>query len=382
MLSYKRPFSRPLILLLIPLSLLLLAACTGAQGQNESWPGLTADGDIVYVAYGPEVLAFDTVAEAEVWSYPEEGNRALFFYAPPSVQNGRVIFGDYGAPGGFFNPSPTISIYALNSDGNGVSELWVDTESASDRIVAKPLQNGDVVYIGAADKEIFAFSADNGEEIWRFETENGIWAQPALSDSGTLFVSSLDRNLYALDAETGEVMWQTSLSGALSGRPVLVNDLVLVSNFDNKLHALDAESGDEVWSADAGDWIWSAPAVMDDRVFFGDRDGTVFAVNVETGEQLWTAQASGSILTSPVAVDGNVYVTSEADEDAERGAILALSVEDGSQLWETNTEAPIYTTPVIVNDDLVVVINSETELLVGFNLESGTKSWSFFPTEE
>lgn len=377
--NYQRPLRRPFIFLSFIIIILVTAGCTGRQALNASFPGLSVDGDTVYVAYGPKVLAYDVAEQREIWSYPEQPNNALSFFAPPSVSNGRVVFGDYGRTGGFFNPSPIISIYAFNVDGSNLDELWIDAETASDRIVAKPLQEGDVVYVGTADSLLVAFDVETGDELWRFEAENSIWAQPTLSDDGMLYVASLDRHLYALDAESGDVIWKTFLTGALSGKPIIADGLVLVSNFDNKLHALDRSTGDEVWTAEAGDWIWSAPAVNGDGVYFGDRAGAIFAVELETGTQIWTAQTTGAILTSPVVSDGVVYVTSEGDPETGRGVIVALSAEDGAEVWEMETEAPIFTTPVVVDDDLVVVVNGETELLIGYNLETGQKAWSYFP---
>ncbi len=74
----------------------------------------------------------------------------LQFYAAPSIEGDRVVFGDYGAAGGFFSPSVTVSIYAVeNTDSGGTPpELWVDGEKADDKIVAPPLQVGDALYIG------------------------------------------------------------------------------------------------------------------------------------------------------------------------------------------------------------------------------------------
>ena len=377
MVKKKRPFRRPYIFFSLILATLFLGACLGAA-QNTSWPGLTAEENIVYIAYGPGILAYDVEAGSQMWTYPAEANASLQFYAAPEVQNGRIVFGDYGAAGGFLSPRPIISIYGIEDNGSNAGELWTRTDLATDRIASQPLINGDVVYVGTSDNLLLALDLDSGDELWRFESGHSIWAQPTLIGD-TLYVSSLDRNIYALDAQTGEVMWSQLLTGALSGKPIVENGLVLLSNFDTQLHALDADTGESVWTAESTDWVWSAPTVVDGTVFFGDSAGTIYAVTLETGEQIWQEQAPGAIQTSPVVVNGRVYIASAGAAETETGSLIALSVEDGAVLWDETTSDPIFTTPVIVNDTIVVAIIGETDLLIGFNLETGTREWSFFP---
>ncbi|MEM7332907.1 MAG: PQQ-binding-like beta-propeller repeat protein [Chloroflexota bacterium] len=374
----KRPFRRSyIIFFLIILTPVLLGAC-GANGQNTSWPGLTAEENTVYLAYGPGVLAFDIDEQTQKWVYPAEANATLQFFAAPDVENGRLVFGDYGAAGGFLNPSPTISIYGVEDSGETVTELWTRNDLASDRIAAQPLIAGDTVYVGTSDNLLLALDLNSGDELWRFETEHSVWTQPTLLDD-TLFVSSLDRHIYALDAETGEEKWTELLTGALSGKPIVADGLVILSNFDTKLHALDVETGVEQWSADSTDWVWSAPTVSDGQVYFGDASGAVYAVSLATGEQIWQVQTPGAIQTSPVVANGLVFIASAGPEETETGILQALSVEDGAIVWDATTTSPIFTTPVVVDDTLVVAVNSNSELLVGYGLESGTRRWAFLP---
>ena len=377
MFNEKRPFRRSYILFFLILVPLLLGACAGT-GQSTSWPGLTAEENMVYLAYGPGVLAFDTESQSQKWVYPAEANATLQFFAAPDVDNGRLVFGDYGAAGGFLNPSPTISIYGVEDRDETVTELWTRGDLASDRIAAQPLIEGDVVYVGTSDNLVLALDINSGDELWRFETEHSVWAQPTLVD-GTLFVSSLDRHIYAIDAQTGEQKWTELLTGALSGKPIVSDGLVLLSNFDTQLHALDIETGEEQWVAESAEWVWSAPTVADGQVYFGDASGAVYAVSLATGEQIWQKQAPGAIQTSPVVSNGLVYIASAGPEETETGILQALSVEDGEIVWDATTTSTVFTTPVIVGDTLVVAVNSDSELLVGYGLESGTRRWAFLP---
>jgi len=374
--SVKRPFLRSFIFILIIISA-LLAGCTG-QVANESWPGLSADGETVYVAYGPGVLAYNVEAQQSLWTFPAEPGGALLFFASPSVAGGRVVIGDYGASQGFLSPGIVAKVYALEGGQQGAPELLWSDDVARDRIVAPPLQVDDRVFVGTADNMVLALNAETGAELWRFSTGHSIWAQ-ATYHEGVLYVASLDRHLYALDAESGTELWRAQLSGALSGKPMIDNGLIYVSSFDHQLHALDPESGQELWTADAADWIWSAPAVADGVLYFADSRGNVYAVEADSRRELWRAQAAGSVLTSPVFANGIVYVASEGDSEAEQGVLTAYDAGSGQELWQQTTPAPLYTTPVIVNDEIIVALQSESTLLMAFELESGSQRWSFAP---
>ncbi|MFQ5398503.1 MAG: PQQ-binding-like beta-propeller repeat protein [Anaerolineae bacterium] len=369
MYTLKRPLFRP-TLIIFALASLVLAAC-GARGITGNWPGLSTDGKNVYVAYGPSVIAYDVEAQEQLWSFPAESNRALQFFAPPSVQDGRIILGDYGAAGGFFSPGVIVTVYALEGDGRGTpNTLWADEGVADDRIVAAPLQVENRVFVGTANNKLLALDAETGNLLWEFEVGHGIWGQPSFKD-GVLYVSSLDRSVHALDAETGSELWQTELGGAIAGKPVTDENLVYVSSFDGKLHALDMAAGQEQWAVEAEDWIWEAPTLDNGVLYFADVKGNVYAVTATGGEHIWSQQIGHPIQTRPVVVGDKVFIASEGDVESEQGLLTALTADTGELVWQTNTPAPLYTTPVVVGDTIVVAMQSETALLMAFNLETG-----------
>ena len=381
MYAAKRPLRRPAIFLLIIASYLLVAC--GTTGTNTNWPGLSTDGEKVYVAYGPGVIAYDPETQSQTWSFPAEANRALQFFAAPSVQDGRIIIGDFGASGGMLSPGVVVTLYALNDTGQGSpGSLWKNDKLVSDRVVAPPLQVGDQLFVGTANNFLIAIDAASGEKQWEFEAGHSIWGQPAFKD-GILYVASLDRTVYALEAKTGQEVWRTALGGALASSPVVNTNLVYVASFDNKLHALDIKTGKEKWSAPAQDWIWDSPAFADEIVYYADIKGNVFAVDGITGEQLWSQQINHPIQTSPVIVGNTVYIAAEGDIEAEepRGTLTALAADTGQELWQKTAPGPLYTTPVIVGDSIVVTLQSEAALLIGFDLETGVQQWVYTPPQ-
>lgn len=379
MYSRRRSLLRPALIALI-FAALLLSAC-GSRTNNQNWPGLSTDGENLYLANGNTVSAYSAETQALAWSYPAEPKATLLYYAAPSIEGDRVIFGDYGAAGGFFSPSITVTVYAVENtdDGGAPPELWTDGEQADDKIVAPPLQVGDTLYIGTADNFVIALDATNGSKHWSFEAQHSIWGQPAYRD-GVLFVSSMDRSVYALDAESGELKWQTSFVGAIASGPVLNENLVYISDFDSQVHALDIQTGEEQWAAPAENWVWSSPGYADGVVYYVDINGNVYAVDALTGEAIWQQKTPGSAQTTPVIAEDIVYVASEGESsEVPIGALRAFAVEDGSELWTVPTPAPLFTTPVIINDAVVVALTSEEAILMAFDRQTGGRLWSIAP---
>ncbi len=368
---------RPALWLLLAAGVLFLSAC-GGQITNTNWVGLSSDDTTVYLAFGPRVLAFDTDSQSQKWLYPADAG-AVQFYSAPSATEERVIFGDYGRAGGFFSPRVTTSIYAVQNAASGTpGELWINSTSATDKIVAPPLQVDDVVYVGTADNHILALNAATGAELWDVETQHAIWGQPAYQD-GTLFVTAMDWTTYALDAATGDVQWQTRVGGALPSHPVLGDGLVYVSSFDGNVHALDIASGEAQWTAPASDWVWGAPALADGVLFYSDIQGNLYAADAQTGEQLWTIATNTSVQTSPVVVGDKLYIGSQATTgDVRTGALTAYSTEDGSRIWSQATTTPLLATPVVVGDDTIVVgLQNADRLLIGYDLADGRELWHY-----
>jgi outer membrane protein assembly factor BamB len=377
--SIQRPRARFHLLLFFMLVSLLLAACGDIVGA-DNWPGMSANGDRVYIAHGTRVTAVDVTARQQLWSFPQEASPAQF-YAAPSLQEGRLIVGDYGASQGFFSPGLRVSIYALEDTNSGLPRiLWETDEPARGRVVAPPLQVNNQVFIGTDDNELIALDAQSGAVRWRFNTGHSVWAQP-LYEEGVLYVASLDKTLYALNAETGEEIWRQLFSGALAGRPAFYQGRLYVGSFAQQVHVLDAATGEEQWVIPAGDWVWGSPVVADGVLYLADISGNIFAVGAEDGERLWVQNVPGAVQADPVVVDGGVYIVSAAAAAnggrrmPEQGVVTAFAVDDGRILWQQNTRVPLFTTPVVVGESLVVVVDSDDALLHVYSLQDGSLQW-------
>jgi outer membrane protein assembly factor BamB len=349
---------------------------------------MMAIGDVVYIAYGPAVLAVDIneePEEAEIWSYTSEDiGASVQLFAEPSVVDNSVVVGDYGDSGGFLNPRVTVGIYGLDDSPEQTpvpKEVWFNNESATDRIIASPLQIGDTVYVGTADNFMLALDmSDDGALLWQFETGKPVWSRPAYED-GVLYMGSMDGLAYALDADGSSERWSQDLGGAIAANIVFENGLIYVNSYNQSANALDPGTGEIIWSLDTSASVWGASAVSGDDLYLVDLNGIVYAVDAVTGELRWTEEIGELVQAGPAIGDGIVYVTTagdpEVDKDERQGSLIALSTDDGEVLWQEQVPQPLYTTPLVVGDSVVVGLIEGSALLLKFDSNDGSPTWTF-----
>ena len=119
---------------------------------------------------------------------------------------------------------------------------------------------------------VTAFSAESGEELWRYYAGGPVRFAPVY-DSGKIYFISDDGYLYCLDAQTGDLLW--NYHGSYSKRMVLGNERII-----------------SMWPARGG------PVIKDGVIYFASGvipfEGTfIHAVDAKSGNKVWTNSTSG-----------------------------------------------------------------------------------------
>jgi outer membrane protein assembly factor BamB len=189
---------------------------------------------------------------------------------------------------------------------------------------------------------------------WKFATGGPIVSSPSVVD-GTVYVGSADRNLYAVDAKTGLMRWKFDAQGDVNSSPAVVDGVVYVVSLNGNLYAVDAATGKQRWAfategerrfserglftalpagemmPDPWDFYLSSPTVVDGVVYFGSGDGSVYAVDARSGRLRWRYRTGDVVHASPAVVDGKVYVGSWDTY------FYALDSKSGSLVWRFKT---------------------------------------------
>ena len=365
--------------LVIPLLIgiaFLLSACAGVGFRSDtSWPGLTSDGDTIYMAFNEAVYAINASNGNLRWSYPAEPERDRTYFAPPAVaEDGTLYVGDF-----------TNGIVALNASTGAIEWGPIQLGEGDGRIVGGSTVTGDLLLVPSGDGRLYARDASDGSAVWTFPAEfnepleHPIWSAPVV-DGERVFFTSMDHNVYAVDLAQGGQLWATrDLGGAIADSPVVVDSKVLAGTFGNELVALDADRGRKAWIFDAGDWIWGSPAVRDGVAYFGDLAGELHAVDIRSGSEIesWKQSLDSRISASLAISEDRIFVA------AESGILFARELSTNEEQWKVPSrgtfDGDLHTDPLVLGDTVIVATNGGDPLLCAFDVENGSERWSFTP---
>jgi outer membrane protein assembly factor BamB len=360
-----------LIISMVLLGSVLLSACADAGLRGSSWPGLSADGDVAYLAGGGLVYAVDLKDGREIWHYPESAGTKLAFYAAPVItEDGLIIIGSAGSEHDLIAINPG----DINPQTKSPVEAWTFTD-ARDHWVASPLIIGDKLFAPNADGNLYILDLSDGrsqkQAVKVVELAGRLWAQP-VTDGERVFVTSLDHSVFAVDVNTYEIVWHNDVSGAIPGSPSIgMDDMLYVGYLASQLERFDPQSGQNESVLDSEAWIWNTPVVDGDALYFGDLDGNFYSFNSSTNGLNWSIQPDGPITANAIVQNDHLLLATES------GIVYAID-KDGRTLWFENIGGKIYTSPVVASD-LVLIAPLETDFYLIALDANGRTVWTFEP---
>lgn len=207
------------------------------------------------------------------------------------------------------------------------------------------------VFVGSADRGLYALRAEDLSLIWRFQTLGPVQCEP-LYDPGedVVYFGSNDGALYKVKAETGELIYRFSSASEVARRPVLSGGMLYFTNANDTVVAIDPKTGELRWTQHrtpafgmeiAGH---AGPAVTQGKVIVPFSDGRVVAYGTEDGKERWAIDLAGEAEsasseavkyldadTTPVVAQTSqgalAYVGTYA------GGVYGLDVSSGARVW-------------------------------------------------
>ena len=336
------------ILLLVNMLLLVLligAGCTGmGRGIAQGWAGgIVVDDTIIVGSRGGKIMALDA-ADGTIQGNPVEltaelssgglgctpgGTTGVAIYSSPIINGDLVYVGAYDG-----------KVYAFSFDGEQlrVEPRWVYPRQGDlgGAVIGGLVIADNIIYLASADGTIYALDAVEGYKVWSHATGEQIWSTPAV-EGDTLFIGSFDKKLYALDTSDGSQRWAFETQGAITSTPLVDEDKVYFGTFGRRFYALDIVSGEEVWRFPADDsdedkpknWFWAKPLVSNGTIYAPNMDGKVYALDAETGTMVNQFDLGGQIVSSPVMID---IVT----EEEEVYSLIVVATQEG-EVYSLNT---------------------------------------------
>ncbi len=187
--------------------------------------------------------------------------------APPQQE---VAAANWTNPGGDAGKTHHSTLAGITKENVGELGLAWEARLGTQRVLeATPVVVDGVMYTSGVAGRAYAFDAVTGKELWRFEPEVDMQVNRTTCcdmanrgvavANGKVYVAALDAQLYALDAKTGTVVWQADTvddpaRGVHStGAPEVAGNVVFIGNggaeYDVRgyVSAYDLDSGELVW---------------------------------------------------------------------------------------------------------------------------------------
>jgi len=218
------------------------------------------------------------------------------------------------------------------------------------------------VYMPGGDGWLYAFDAEKGEIIWKFDmnpkdskwelggrgTRNSIISTPVFKDNSVVLSVGQDPehgegvgHIYRIDAtKKGDIsptleggipnpnsgqIWHLGgidEDGTITGRKksliyrrtistvAIADGLVYAPDLSGFLHCIDFKTGKRYWEYDAFAAIWGSPMVVDGKIFLGDEDGDMVILAAGKEEKVLAEKLfDSSIYSTPSIANGKLFVT-------------------------------------------------------------------------
>lgn len=328
--------------------------------SEDAGTGSNSDGKVVAipVVHGGKVFTLDR--EGRVTAFSMTGGRAWRTDLKPEDEKAESGFGGGLAADGnrLFAATGFGTVVGLDI-GNG-KPVW--TKKLGVPIRSSPTASNGKVFVVNTDSELYALSAETGDELWRGRgLPEGASVlsnvSPAVAGN-TLVVSYASGEVTAFDISNGEQRWTDSVSGGLGGtsltaigdaaRPVIDNGVVFAGSRVGRLIATNLANGERVWSRDIR--AAQTPWVAGGSVFVVDPNSRLYALDRKTGKIRWvTALPNAKSWSGPTLAGGKLWLASN------KGLLVGVDAASGQVATQRDLDNPVFISPVVAAGRMFVL---------------------------
>lgn len=276
-----------------------------------------------------------------VWTFKSGGP----VWSSPAVADNTVYFGSNDGV-----------IYALNAQSG--KPRW--QYKTGGRVMGRPTLDGQYLYALSDDGNLYKLNRKSAKLVWQFDTHGGAVARDlpgpkseaydyqtssATVAAGIVYIGSADKKLYAIEAETGREKWHFDTQGIVRSTPAVAYGLVFIGSYDHHVYAVDAGSGAPRWKYDTLQAVVSSPLVADGTVYIGSRSSDLFALDAATGRVKWKYFYWSSWVESSARMRDRVLYVGSSDYQR----MFAIDAASGKPLWNMGTDGSAWSSPAVTD---------------------------------
>jgi outer membrane protein assembly factor BamB len=226
--------------------------------------------------------------------------------------------------------------------------------------------------------EFAALRMRNGKVAWTIPIAPGSESSPVV-DGNTVYFGDQDGDVYAVNARTGERVWHFQAGGPVKGGPAIAGNLLYVGDYSGQVYALNLHNGHQVWVATTSGGplglgsgnFYSTPTVAFGRVYLGNTNGYVYSYSAQTGQLAWST-GTGAYVYSSAAVANTPGLGPTVYIGSYDGYLYAFNARSGAIRWRHYDGARISGSPTIVND-VVYYSDLGARTTSGLNARTGQR---------
>jgi len=276
------------------------------------------------------------------------------------------------------------NLYAVNLQTG--KQVWKFATSGENR--SAPLIAGQQLYFLSGDGNVYCLDKNTAKINWTFksggerkyelfEFADHIQSSPVL-DGDMLYFGSGDNNVYALNAKTGQLIWSFKTGSVVHATPAIKDNNLLVGSFDGYFYNLDKLTGKLIWKFKSvgqryfpmGEFS-GQPAVSGNTVYVGSRDFNLYAINIKTGACNWNHYFPHGWSIGAPQFYKNLVINSTMDERI----VTAIDTGGGGTLWRSPLQFDMFGACVL--SDSTGYVGTLNGNLVAFNLNKGNILWTY-----
>ena len=232
------------------------------------------------------------------------------------------------------------SIYFGTNDGYGAIDQATGKKRWSKsfglpQLIAHVFPYDGKLYVEIGQGKLLACDAATGKPLWSLNRSG--YAGPIAVHLGQLIAELQPGVLSSIDIATHKVSWTAPLDTtgpkdlpkAVSTRPILVGQTILVGTKAGSVYAINKGDGRGVWHYNKGNASVEGLNLDREHVYAAYDDGAVVALNLDNGQVAWTYYSNSGMFGNPLICQGRLFLGSTS------GSVMAVGILNGRLLWRT-----------------------------------------------